>query len=91
MLDVKIYTTQNVDAMRGGLNGFGESRHPDGRHSDGTFLQFFIMALGEDHLLNWMCRGSDWFNAIGLRKFPERGACCGEGWGGSGETGCAFD
>jgi hypothetical protein len=71
VLDVKINATQNVDAMRGGLNSFGESRHPDGRHSDGTFLQFFIMALGEDHL-SWMCSGSDCYDAIGLRKFQER-------------------
>ena len=72
VLDVKINATQNIDAMRGGLNRLGERRDPDGRHSDGTFLQFFIMALGEDHLLSWMCRGADWFNAIRLRKFQER-------------------
>ena len=70
-LNFQIDATQNVDAMSGGGNAFGESRNLDGgglnRSANGIGLQFFIMALGEVHVVRsvsfgWMSRGGAGFS-----------------------------
>ncbi len=73
----QIDSAQNIHAMRGGGDAFGERGDADGGGRDGRLtqisLQFFIMALGGVHYVRsvsfrWMSRGSVRFNAIWLRR-----------------------
>jgi len=62
--DVEVDAAQNIHAVRGGLDALGKSRHTDSRRLGGMALQFFIMALGEVHLISWMAGAGIRFNAI---------------------------
>ena len=76
-LDFQINATQDIHAMGGGGNAFGESRDLDGGRLNGSAnrigLQFFIMALGDVHFVRsvygWMSGGG--LGLVRIRAVPE--------------------